>query len=152
MQYITDYPNLCDDCRGVINAVAEHVQELPAEYSSDPEGPMMYAYDQLLFCNGHECNPRDNWAILYADPPVKWDDEESVAKWGYINGPVCHNEDVDEVWDWLWELGIFSYDRTRELRYILDHPARMLAVTTGYQSPEEPLNWDKGQVAVLEYN
>lgn len=152
MDYITDYPTLCKECQATIKIIAGYIRELPSEYSSDPEGPIMYAYDQQLLCNGHECNPQGDWAILYGDPPVDWDDEESAAIWGYINGPVCHNEDVDEVWDWLWELGVFSYDESKKQRYILDHPVRMLAVTTGYEDPDEPITKTGNQVAILEYN
>ena len=55
VEYITDYPDLCDACQSMIKNAATFVSELPDEYASDEEGPSMWVYDNGLLCGGHYC-------------------------------------------------------------------------------------------------
>ena len=48
-----DYPFHCDACKKVIDRCLEVVSMGPD--TDDPEAPHMLAYDQQLFCGGHEC-------------------------------------------------------------------------------------------------
>ena len=53
MKYYTgsDYPHVCPDCQAAISGVALFCSELPDEYASYEEGPLMYAGDNGLLCN-----------------------------------------------------------------------------------------------------
>ena len=47
-----DYPDLCQNCRTSIDNAYELIQlGLGDDYSLDPEGPCMFAYDKRWLCD-----------------------------------------------------------------------------------------------------
>mgnify|MGYP003152029269 CR=1 FL=1 len=48
-----DYPDLCNKCRTTIDKCVDLVH-MGAD-TDDKEAPAMYAYDNKLFCGGHDC-------------------------------------------------------------------------------------------------
>lgn len=75
MEYIVDYPHLCDSCQTLIAQLAQHlIPEFEDTYASDPEGPCMFAYDKGLFCGDHECVDGEDqdeytgFTAIYVDP------------------------------------------------------------------------------------
>lgn len=55
MEYITDYPHLCDKCQAIVKNVVDIVAE--GADSDDEEAPINFVYDNAMFCSpdGYIC-------------------------------------------------------------------------------------------------
>ena len=55
-----DYPWLCKECRATIESIAILYREGVMEDTDNEEAPCDKAYDEGLFCGGHECAKKEN--------------------------------------------------------------------------------------------
>lgn len=55
MEFISDYPDLCDQCQATVKAIAQLFREGVMPDTDDEEAPIMYVYDHGAMCGRFEC-------------------------------------------------------------------------------------------------
>jgi len=112
-----DYPQLCDQCKMMINVAAELIQNgMADDYVGDPEGPSMLVYDRGWFCEGHlgckntnGLHDEDNYGepVSIAVDPPQW----VVAVWREADDPRGQDQFLPIAFsceDWPVHGGVFD--------------------------------------------